>query len=253
MAVPRPETKRAPAARPGALAELPSADSRYLPPVVVTAAEAAPHLNLTAPPEPASQPDQLPAERLAQTRLKEVTVPPLVRLMRAAAVRAERAEALERDAMAAWRTPEVTPAERLVLTGRSPRITAAATFDGRVAHSKSPTAEGIGYSHGALEEPKVGAPAYETPAAPATAAPNALRLALEEGTRPSHTAPFGPHPTAPGPVPAAAANPGGQVPSVPTAPSYPESELLAEAQLRERLASILRADGLRHGLDLKER
>lgn len=77
-------------------------------------------------------------------------------------------------------------------------------------------------------------------------------VAETEASAPAHGT-FGPHPAAPGPAPAAAPAPRGPAPATSPAPGYPESELLAEERLRERLASILRADGLRHGLDLKGR
>jgi hypothetical protein len=45
-----------------------------------------------------------------------------------------------------------------------------------------------------------------------------------------------------------------QTTPAPHTPNLPaQSRLLAEAQLRQMLADIIRADALRHGLNLKER
>lgn len=79
----------------------------------------------------------------------------------------------------------------------------------------------------------------------------AARARTQQGLGPALPGPDLTPPAAPGRGPtAAAAQPLPGPASRPAA--YPESPLLAEDRLREDLARILRADGLRHGLDLKE-
>ncbi|HWI60725.1 MAG TPA: hypothetical protein VNT75_02675 [Symbiobacteriaceae bacterium] len=176
-------------------------------------------------------------------------LPPAVRLMQAAALRAERARALEREALAAVAAPplrRIDPAAAPAVTARHAPFQAGRLAAATPTHSVNIGSIGVtGMVAGA--ETRY---AHPFPALNPTEPHHFTSPVSEASAYTYGGAPFGPHPAPPGPAIGPFADR-----ATPAAGStaYPESDLLKEERLREQLARILRADGLRHGLDLKER